>query len=124
MDWDSGVVATPAIEAANAAGETGQYHLVMMQLFKTQHEWERNGNVDAAVAQVLPPGAMQKVRDLVAHDTKLDDTVASDVAAGINDQLNQTPTLIIVRNGKREKIAPIPSFSILKSYLDQVLTAK
>jgi hypothetical protein len=59
-----------AARYANAAGETGQYDVAMMQLFKTQHEWERDGGVDAAVAQVLPPGGMQKVRDVVAHETR------------------------------------------------------
>ena len=50
------------------------------------------------VAKVVPPGDMQKIRELVKNDAHLDDTVTSDMALGSRDGLNQTPTLVIVRN--------------------------
>lgn len=110
-----------ATRYANAAGEIGKYDAVANQLFKTQPEWSQNGNVDAAVAKVLAPADLAKVRDLVKGDSHLDDTVTADVAMGNKDNLNQTPTMIIVKNGKRQKIdGPLP-FNILKSYLDQML---
>jgi protein-disulfide isomerase len=110
-----------ATKYANAAGQIGRYELVASQLFKTQPEWSQNGNVDATVAKVLPPGDMQKVRELVKSDTHLDDTVTADLAMGARDNLNQTPTMVIVNKGKRQKIdGPVP-FNILKSYLDQML---
>ncbi len=109
-----------AARYANAAGEAGSYETAVLQLFRTQAEWASTGNVEAQLVQVLPPGVMQKVRDLVANDPG-DATIAKDQAVGYRDQLNQTPTLMIVANGKREKIAPIPSFIALKSYLDQLL---
>jgi hypothetical protein len=40
---------------------------------------------------------------------------------GARDGLNQTPTLVIVKNGKRQKIDGMVPFNILKSYLDQLL---
>src|SRR5690349_2435075 len=54
-----------ATRYANAAGEIGRYDLVAKQLFDTQAEWSQNGNVDAQVAKVLPPGEIQQVRQLV-----------------------------------------------------------
>src|SRR5271165_5326884 len=110
-----------AARYANAAGEIGRYDTVATQIFKTQQEWEQNGNVDGEVAKVLPPGEMQKVRELVKSDSHLDDTVTSDVALGNQDRLNQTPTMVIVARGKRQKIDGVVPFAILKTYLDDLL---
>lgn len=112
-----------AAKYANAAGQAGMYDVVVNQIFRTQGEWSMNGNVDGEVAKVVPPGTMQKIRELVKSDPHLDDTVNADMAQGTADRLNQTPTLIIVNNktGNRQKIdGPLP-FGILKSYLDQLL---
>ncbi|HKD04362.1 MAG TPA: thioredoxin domain-containing protein [Bryobacteraceae bacterium] len=110
-----------ATKYANAAGQVGMYDLVAGQIFKTQGDWEQNGNVDGEVAKVVPPGSMQKIREIVKNDAHLDDSVTSDIAIANRDGLNQTPTLVIVRNGKRTKIDGAVPFTILKSYLDQLL---
>ncbi|MDE3197869.1 MAG: thioredoxin domain-containing protein [Acidobacteriota bacterium] len=112
-----------AAKYANAAGQLGAYDLVVGQIFKTQADWSQNGNVDGEVAKVVPPGTMQKIRELVKNDAHLDDTVNTDMAQGTADGLNQTPTLVIVNNAthKRQRIdGPVP-FVILKTYLDQLL---
>src|SRR5947209_2396021 len=54
-----------ATKYANAAGQVGMYDVVAGQIFKTQQEWEQNGNVDGEVAKVVPPATMQKIRELV-----------------------------------------------------------
>ena len=110
-----------AARYANAAGMAGQYDLAVNRIFATQSVWGRNGDVDTQLAQVLPPDVMRKVRDLVANDSHLDDSVAADLAMGAKDHLTQTPTLVIVAGGKRQTIAGAPPYSLLKSYLDQVL---
>jgi protein-disulfide isomerase len=110
-----------ATKYANAAGQIGKYDLVANQIFQTQPEWDQNGNVDAAIAKVLSPADMQKVRDLVKTDTKLDDSVTKDVAMGNQDHLTQTPTMEITHNGKREQISGGMPYSILKSYLNKLL---
>lgn len=110
-----------AARYANAAGEIGKYDLVVNQIFRTQPEWAGNGNVDAAVARVLSPSDMQKVRDLVKSDPRLDETVATDVAMGNQDHLNQTPTIAITYKGKREVIGGGMPYQILKSYLNAKL---
>ena len=113
-----------AARYANAAGEIGRYDLVAKQLFQTQQEWAQNGNVDAAVAKVLPPGEMQQVRELVKSDPRLDETVAKDTAQGNADGLTETPFMVISGphgSGKRERITGLYSmpYSVLKIYLDQ-----
>ncbi len=109
---------------ANAAGQIGRYEIVTKQIFEKQQDWAANGNVDGAVAAVLPPGEMQKVRELVKSDSHLEDSTVADEAMAGKDGLNQTPTLIIVKNGKRTKIDGFTQFNILKSYLDQLLASK
>lgn len=111
-----------ATKYANAAGMTGKYDIVAAQIFKTQPEWEQNGNVDGEVAKVLSPADLQKVRDIVrANPPALDDTVKADVAMGNKDNLHQTPTIVIVAKGKRDVIGGAPPYSVLKAYIDKKL---
>jgi protein-disulfide isomerase len=108
-----------AMHYANAAGQVGKFEAVALQLFETQPDWAQNGNVDAAVAKVLTPAEMEKVRKLVKTDSHLDDSVARDVAmATETDHVTSTPTIVIVYKGKRETITGGVPYSSLKSYLN------
>jgi protein-disulfide isomerase len=109
-----------AARYANAAGELGFYDLAVQQIFRTRTAWAKDGNVGAQLAAVLPPGVMQKVRDKVQNDPRLDETVTSDLGMVGKDHINQTPTLVIQSKRGRQVIAPVPSFDVLKSYLDQL----
>jgi protein-disulfide isomerase len=111
-----------ATKYANAAGQIGRYELVFEQIFKTQPTWTVNGNVDAEVTKVLPPGEMQKVREIVKNDSHLDDSVNAELAMGQRDAIGETPTMFITYKGKREKVAGYLPYNILKSYLDQKLS--
>jgi protein-disulfide isomerase len=113
-----------AARYANAAGEIGKYDVVTTQIFKTQQEWDQNGAIEPQVAKVLSPSELAKVKELIKVDAHLDDTVVKDVAIGNQDGINQTPSLVLVRNGKREVIAPIPPYTVLKSYLTSVLARR
>jgi len=110
-----------AARYANAAGRLGYYNLVMNHLFQTQSSWTGDGGIDAQVAQAVPPGVMQRVRDLVRNDGTLDDTVTADVAMAMQDGIRQTPTIVVVSRGKRQAIEGVPEFDLLKTYLDQLL---
>lgn len=110
-----------AARYANAAGRQGQYDLVVNTLFQTQNLWSVDGSIDKQVTQVLAPGVMQKVRDLVQNDATLDDTVNADVAMAVQDKIQQTPTIVVVSHGNRRAIAGVPDFGLLKAYLDQLL---
>ena len=111
-----------AARYANAAGELGYYDIVVNQIFRTQALWAASGDIGTQVALVLPAGVMDKVRNLVQNDAHLDDSVAADVAIGRQDQLTQTPTMVVVYKGKRQLLAPIPPPELLKSYFDELLT--
>jgi protein-disulfide isomerase len=111
-----------AARYANAAGQLGQYELVVNQIFRTQASWAQNGNVDGEVALVVAPDVMKKIRDLVKNDERLDDTVIGDMTIARQDGLTMTPSLIVTYKGKRQVLAPVPPYDLLKSYLDELLT--
>ena len=112
-----------AMHFANAAGQVGKFDAVALQLFETQPEWAQNGNVEAAVAKVLTPAELEKVKTIIKTDTHLDDAVARDVAMAMEtDHLSATPTVVIVFKGKRETISGGAPWPALKSYLNDKLS--
>jgi protein-disulfide isomerase len=111
-----------AARYANAAGELGHYDEVMQRLFTSQSEWAANGNVDAAVASVLPDETMRKLRSLVRGDPKLDATLADDLLMVGRDQIDQTPTIVFVYKGIRRKVSGAPSFDLIRRYVENMLT--
>jgi protein-disulfide isomerase len=113
-----------AARYANAAGRLGEYDLAVNVLFQTQSLWSSDGSIDKQLAHALPPAVMQKVRDLVHDDVTLDNTITSDIAKGTESGVHQTPTIIVVSKGKRQPIAGVPDFNLLKSYLDSELASQ
>ena len=114
-----------AARYANAAGELGQYELVFKRLFDTQNEWAANGNIDAALKPVLAPALLSRIRELVASDPKPAQSIALDQSKGMTDQLNQTPSLVIVTpDGQRHKLGGAVPFITLSAYLDQLLAIR
>jgi protein-disulfide isomerase len=83
-----------AARYANAAGEAGYYQAAAQGLFRTQAVWSADGNIDGQVARVVPPGAMEKVRALANGDPAVEDSIKADEAAGREDHVERTPTLV------------------------------
>jgi protein-disulfide isomerase len=110
-----------AARYANAAGRLGYYEAAVDQIFKTQDKWSGSGDVDSQLVPVLPPGVMQKVREMAKNDNTLDGTVEADLAMVRTDQVNQTPTIIVVTGGKRQPLPSIPRWDLFKSYIDGLL---
>jgi protein-disulfide isomerase len=113
-----------AARYANAAGSVGRYDDVVKQLFESQSIWNLDGNVDAQVALILKPAEMQRVRELVANDPHLDDTVQADLKMAVADAVNSTPTIVVISGGKRQPLAGVPQYPTLQAYLDQMLPAR
>jgi protein-disulfide isomerase len=112
-----------AARYANAAGVVGRYDVVFARLFATQAEWEANGNIEAAIAPAVSADDLARIRELAA-DSRMDETTAADLKAGLADRLNQTPTVVVVSRGVRNKISGAASFSVLSAYLDEILQKK
>jgi protein-disulfide isomerase len=120
--------AVMAAKYADAAGEVGYYDVAVQQIFKTQETWGAsvngpgNGNLDAELTKVIPPGAMQKIREIVKTNGPIDAQIAKDVSDAQNvDHVMSTPTIVIVtRSGKREPLSTVMEmpYSLFKKYLD------
>jgi protein-disulfide isomerase len=110
-----------AARYANAAGRLGYYGAVVDQIFKTQATWEQDGAIDKQLVAILPPGVLQQVRAAARSDASLDASINADVAMGMKDGINQTPSVVFVSKGKRQVVPGVPQMTFLKSYVDELL---
>jgi protein-disulfide isomerase len=113
--------AREAARYANAAGGIGRYDLAVQSIFRTQSQWRQDGNIDASLAQVLPPGEMEHVRETLRNSPDLDAAIDADIEMARADDVRETPTMVVVANGKRHTLAPVPPYYLLKGYLDEML---
>jgi protein-disulfide isomerase len=110
-----------AARYANAAGALGRYDVAVEQLFRTQNGWGLSGDVGAALAPVLAPEIMAKVRNLVESDPHLDDGIDADLAQGRTDKLMHTPSVALLAKGERRLIDG-GDYAVIKAALDQMLS--
>jgi protein-disulfide isomerase len=103
-----------------AAGRVGKFNQASDVLFRTQQVWGQTGKVDETVSSVLSPAEAEKVRKM-AKDPSVAAEIDEDTALGTREGVTQTPTMIIVHNGKKTPISGNVSYSLLKMYIDKLL---
>jgi protein-disulfide isomerase len=113
--------ARQAARYADAAGSIGRYDVVAGLLFRTQREWSADGDIEARLARVLAPAEMDQVRGAVRDSAKIDAAIDADIAMARRDNVRETPTIVVVANGRRRALAPVPPYPLLKAYLDEQL---
>src|SRR5215468_7889368 len=104
---------------ACAAARVGKYEQVADALFQNQPAWAENGKVFETVASALTPAERTKVQAL-AQDPSVVNEVQSDYMEGQREQVNQTPTMIIIKGTKKWPIAGSLSYNLLKQFLDDI----
>jgi protein-disulfide isomerase len=105
---------------ANAADRIGKYDQVSDALFRQQESWAASGKVQEVVDSVLTPAEAQRVHEL-AKDPAIAAAIQRDVDLGNRLKVNQTPTLIVTRDLKPERVAGFVTYQILSRFLDQLL---
>jgi len=105
---------------AAAADKIGKFHQVSEALFKQQDAWAASGKVDEVVDSVLTPAEAKQVRQL-AKDPAVAAVVQRDVDLGTRLNITSTPTIILTKDLKSNRVAGSVSYPILKRYLDQLL---
>jgi protein-disulfide isomerase len=105
---------------AAAADKIGKFDQVSTALYKQQDTWAANGKVEEVVDSVLTPAEAAKVRQL-AKDPAVAAVVQRDIDLGTRLNITSTPTIILTKNFKSERVAGSVSYAILKRYLDQLL---
>jgi protein-disulfide isomerase len=112
--------ARQAAAYACASARIGKYQEVADAIFQAQPVWEQNGNVFQAVASVLTPAEQKKVETL-AKDPSVVGEVQRDVQEGQLDQVNETPTMLIIRNGKKYPIGGTLNYDLLRRFLNELI---
>jgi protein-disulfide isomerase len=115
------VNARPAACLANASQRVNKYEEVCAALFRQQATWSANGNVEAAIATVLTPAELTKVR-LLAKDPKITAEMEQDIALGQKIPVTSTPTMVITHKGRSNPVTGAVNYSILSRYLDDLLS--
>jgi hypothetical protein len=61
------------------------------------------------------------VRETVRHSSDLDAAIDADIAMARADDVRETHAMVLVTNGKRHTLSPVPPYYLLKGYLDEAL---
>jgi protein-disulfide isomerase len=112
--------ARQAADYATAAARIGKYQQVANALWAKQSQWAVNGQVWPVVASVLTLPEQNKVQALV-KSPEVRAEVQRDLDQGLAAGINETPTLIIIHNGRRTPIVGAPRYDLLRGYLDSLL---
>ena len=115
--------ARDAARLANAAAQFGQFEAIERALYDKQDEWATRGNIEEVMATSFPPAQMKKIRDYEAtHTSDINASIERDRAAGMQRNVNQTPTVFITYHGKTEALpGGGVDFKLLKNYFDYLL---
>jgi protein-disulfide isomerase len=113
-----------AAQYADAAARIGRYERVCDELFKSQQEWGRTGDVDGTIARTLTPAEMAKVRKILADPKALAEINAeidADMALARQIPLESTPTMILSGKGKRYPITGDARYDLLGRLIDTIV---
>lgn len=113
--------AKEAAAYACASARIGKYDKVADVLFQSQPSWAENGKVYETVASVLSPADQKKVQAL-AKDPSVLGEVERDMQEGQQERINQTPTLLVIRNGRKYPIGGMLNYDLLRRFLDDLIS--
>ena len=106
---------------ACASARLGKYDKVADVLFQSQPSWAENGKVFETVASVLTPAEQKQVQAL-AHEPSVMSEVDRDLQEGQQEHVNQTPTMLVIRNGKKYPIAGMINYDLLRRFFDDLIS--
>lgn len=111
-----------AAKWADAAAAIGRFQEVENALYTKQDDWGATGKVEEAVATVLSPAELKRVRALV-DSPQVAAAIQHDEDMGHQRNVNSTPSVFItLKGGQAQPLPPAgTTFSLLKQYFDYVL---
>jgi protein-disulfide isomerase len=105
---------------AAAAFRIGKYEEVGNALFERQTSWSVTGKVEEAVASVLTPAELKKVREL-SKQPVIEEEISYEVGLGRNADVSQTPTMVIIHKGKKYPIKGMVTYTVLRKFVDDLI---
>jgi protein-disulfide isomerase len=110
-----------AARLVNAAAKIGKFEQAEAAVYSKQDSWDKDGNLDAALATVLTPAELKRVKE-IAQSGKMDPFIESDLALGNSKQIHQTPSVFVTYAGQTDALPPQGvTYRILRQYLDEKL---
>jgi protein-disulfide isomerase len=113
--------AREAAAYACASARIGKYDKVADVLFQSQPSWAETGKVYEAVASILSPADQKKVQ-MLSKDPSVLAEVQQDQMEGQRENINQTPTLLVIRNGRKYPIGGMLNYDLLRRFLDDLIS--
>jgi protein-disulfide isomerase len=115
--------ARPAARLSLAAQRLGRERWLRVSdaLYTHQAQWSQDGNLDAALAKVLDPTEVIRLRKLAA-DPAINAMVDQELMLAQSRDITSTPTFfIITETGRQQRInGPVP-YAVMKDFLDRLL---
>jgi len=107
---------------SNAAAAIGKFHEVESALYTNQDSWGATGKIEEALAGVLGPANLKRVKALL-DSPEVKSAIQSDKALGNSRNVDSTPSIFVTHGGHTE-LLPISgiSYNLFKPYLDYLLT--
>jgi protein-disulfide isomerase len=99
----------------------GPWLRVADALYREQAQWSQDGNIEAALARVLDPTELVRLKKLAADPTT-EAALRQEIMLGQSRNINATPTLfIITESGRQQRVNSGLSYTVLKDFLERTL---
>ena len=115
--------ARKAARFALAARRLGreQWLRVTDALYSEQAQWSQDGNIEGALAKVLDPTELVRVKQL-AGDPAVEASLNQEVMLGQSRNVTSTPTLFVITDtGRQQRVNSGVPYPVLKDFLDRTL---
>lgn len=90
-------------------------------IYMWQDQWAQDGNIEAALAKVMDPTQLMRVKKLAA-DPAIEATLTQEIMLGQGRKITSTPTwFIITETGRQQTIQGKLPYVTLKDYIDRRL---
>jgi len=105
-----------------AAAQLGQQKLVLLydSIFTNQAQWSQDGKLEETVAKALSPDDFLKVKGAM-NEPAINAAIEKEIALGVKNEVNSTPTMIIYYIGKHQKVEGLVTYPVLKQFIDTVV---
>ena len=108
---------------AAAAVSSGVFQAAENALYAKQDQWAMTGNIEQALASLLPAADMRRIRAIESSQrVQLDAAVQADFSLANSRNVSGTPSIFVSHRGQT---TPLPAgavtYSLLKQYLDYLL---
>jgi protein-disulfide isomerase len=94
---------------------------VVDALFAFQDEWNKDGNIEAAIAKSLSPADLLKIRTLL-NNSEITKAIDQGISSGKSLKVTGTPTLFLYYSGKEKRVDNPHQLSYLtvKEFIEKV----